>query len=99
MLQITLKGKIIDFKETAGRPGSKKTSVLTLEVRAFRLGAPVMQIVCCTFDEYWTERLGKLDPKTKYLTVRGSDVVPTHETDAKGTTYNLLWVKAEEFFL
>lgn len=99
MLQIMVRGKIIDFKSSPARAGAKRTSVLALEVRVFRQGVAGSQIVNCTFDDYWTARLEKLDDKTKWLTVRGSDVVPTHEADAKGTVHDHLWVKGEEFFL
>lgn len=99
MIQIMIKGRIVDFKENGGGPGAKKTSTLALEVRTYRQGTQGTMVVYCAFDQYWTERLEKLDTKTKYLTVRGSDVTPTHEADVKGTVHDFLWIKAEEFFL
>lgn len=99
MLQLLIKGKIVDFKVSGGRPGQKKTSVLALEVRTWRQGQSGTQIYLVNFDEYWTDRVDKLDDKTKYLTVRCSDIVSTHEMDNKGEVHDYVWLKGEEFFL
>lgn len=99
MLQIMLKGRIVDFQVGATRPGSKPRSTLAVEVSAYRMGERVRQVYLCTFNEYWTERLQKLDEKTKYITVRGSDVVASHELGKDDLVHNYIWISGEEFFL
>lgn len=99
MLNLIIRGRIIDVEVQKGKPGSKPVSTVTVEIRAFRQGLPVQAMYLVTLDAYWTERMGKLDDKTKYLSFRCSDIVAAHETNSKGDVVDYVWLKGEEFYL